>query len=265
VERLFLDSCADAVGNRRLRAEIVEETMQLLGLEQHRNRLVRQLSGGQHFRAVIGRLLVRRPRLLVLDEPFKPFDSYTLENFRRLLLEFRTHYQLSILLSDRSMNAYSVCDKLYHLNGGVIALLPEADRDRLLRASENLSDSFFVSYSRKDVKIATQAVLVLNGEGVSTWFDQHDIPQGAHWDMTIQQALQACRGVIILLSPTSVASPNVLDEISYALDHQKLVLPLLIEDCKLPLRLNRVQYRDVRQEFQKKMRGVAELLKTDLR
>ena len=51
---------------------------------------------------------------------------------------------------------------------------------------------------------------------------------------------------MIILTTTSVASENVKDEISYALDHNKEIVPILLENCSIPLRLCRVQYEDLR-------------------
>jgi hypothetical protein len=50
--------------------------------------------------------------------------------------------------------------------------------------------------------------------------------------------------MIVVLSPASVASHNVMDEVSYALDEGKLVVPILLRSCAIPFRLRRVQYID---------------------
>jgi hypothetical protein len=43
-------------------------------------------------------------------------------------------------------------------------------------------------------------------------------------------------------------SKNVLDEVSYALDAGRPVLPLLIEECEVHFRLRRIQYIDRQSE-----------------
>lgn len=52
----------------------VEETLDLLGLEDLRSRPLRTLSGGQRQRAAIGAVLTAHPRVLVLDEPTSALD-----------------------------------------------------------------------------------------------------------------------------------------------------------------------------------------------
>lgn len=57
--------------------------------------------------------------------------------------------------------------------------------------------------------------------------------------------------MIIVLSPESADSPNVRDEVSYALEEQKLVIPLLYRDCKIPFRLRRLQFIDFTADYKK--------------
>jgi TIR domain len=42
------------------------------------------------------------------------------------------------------------------------------------------------------------------------WVDQLDITKGAIWDQEVERALQACSHVLIVLSPASVNSHNVM-------------------------------------------------------
>ena len=71
--------------------------------------------------------------------------------------------------------------------------------------------------------------------------DQVDIAPGTHWDSAIEVALRNCTCLVALLSPASVASQNVLDEIGLALDLRKKILPVQLTECDTPLRLRRIQ------------------------
>ena len=57
----------------------VEETLDLLGLAEVRNRPVADLSGGQQQRVAIGSVLTTHPRVLVLDEPTSALDPLAAE------------------------------------------------------------------------------------------------------------------------------------------------------------------------------------------
>ena len=104
------------------------------------------------------------------------------------------------------------------------------------------SSTAFVSYSRADSDFALKLAEDLHAAGASVWLDQIELEPGKPWDMEIQRALMICNRMLVVLSPTSVNSTNVLDEVSFALKKQKTVIPVLYQDCEIPLRLHRLQY-----------------------
>ena len=100
-------------------------------------------------------------------------------------------------------------------------------------------DTCFLSYSRSDQDFALRLAHDLRALGVEMWVDSFDIRPSEHWDRAIERAIRGCRNVIAILSPRSVASENVADEISLAIDAGKPIIPVVIEPCDLPLRLTR--------------------------
>ena len=116
----------------------------------------------------------------------------------------------------------------------------------------------FVSYSREDSEFALRLVQDLKAAGANVWLDQLELVPGRAWDNAIEDALLAAQQMLVVLSPTSVKSENVRDEISYALKQGKTVIPVLYMECVIPLRLERRQHIDFRQDY---ARGLAHLLK----
>jgi hypothetical protein len=102
----------------------------------------------------------------------------------------------------------------------------------------------FISYSRDNKEFALKLALELKEAGFPVWLDQLDIPTGVRWDDEIEKALDACDIFMVILTPSSSTSENVKDEIGYAIDSGKRLLPLLLENAKLPFRLRRFQYVD---------------------
>jgi hypothetical protein len=107
----------------------------------------------------------------------------------------------------------------------------------------------FISYSRDDVNLAVRLKADLESRQVSTWRDVDDIPAGASWDNEIQKAINDCSHVLLIVTPRSVYSPNVADELSYARDKKKPILPLIFEEASLPLRIHRAQAIDFREDY----------------
>jgi len=122
------------------------------------------------------------------------------------------------------------------------------------------SQSYFLSYSRSDQGFALRLAADIRARGISLWIDQLDIRPSEHWDRAIEQAVRDSRGIVVVLSPRSVASDNVADEVSFAIDSGKSVLPVMIERCKLPLRITRMQVIDATGTYEDALeRCVAEL------
>jgi hypothetical protein len=119
---------------------------------------------------------------------------------------------------------------------------------------EEKAGHYFLSYSRSDEEFALKLAGDLRAGGVSMWVDQLDIRPSQHWDRAIERAVRDCRGILVVLSPRSVASDNVADEISFAIDSGKSVLPVMIERCTLPLRITRMQVVDATRSYEDALR-----------
>jgi tetratricopeptide (TPR) repeat protein len=115
--------------------------------------------------------------------------------------------------------------------------------------SESAVVRVFVSYAREDLEFASRLNTDLTAAGFDTWIDQRNIVAGSHWDDSIQEALDGCTHMVIVLSPASVRSNNVLDEFNYAYERTPkhyTIVPLLAEECVLPFRMQRLQWIDFR-------------------
>lgn len=60
--------------SRQDRRDRIDEVLNFIALEEHRNRQVKKLSGGMKRRLMIGRALMHRPEVLFLDEPTVGLD-----------------------------------------------------------------------------------------------------------------------------------------------------------------------------------------------
>lgn len=103
----------------------------------------------------------------------------------------------------------------------------------------------FFSYARADRKVAIDLAQRLRAENISIWVDVLDIPTGTPWDDAVESALASCENFVVLLSDTSVKSQNVRDEIAEAIRRECKIVPILIERCRIPFRISRLQYVDL--------------------
>lgn len=116
----------------------------------------------------------------------------------------------------------------------------------------------FVSYSREDADFALTLAKQLRSAGAHVWVDQLDIKPGQRWDRAIEDALADCPNLLVILSPASVDSANVMDEVSLALDERKTVIPVIYRDCKIPFRLRRLQHVDFRLDYDRALTQLLE-------
>jgi photosystem II stability/assembly factor-like uncharacterized protein len=124
--------------------------------------------------------------------------------------------------------------------------------------TQGAQTSFF-SYCRDDSQFALRVGEDLKAAGANVWLDQLDIVPGQRWARAVQDALTNCHRLLVILSPSSVNSTNVEDEITFALEEHKTVIPVLYRDCKVPFQLRPFQYVDFRSDY---ARGLKTLLKT---
>jgi multiple sugar transport system ATP-binding protein len=73
----------------------VTEITELLGIQPLLQRRPAQLSGGQQQRVALGRALVRRPAVLLLDEPFSSLDAPLRDELRRELADWQRELRIT--------------------------------------------------------------------------------------------------------------------------------------------------------------------------
>jgi adenylate cyclase len=91
----------------------------------------------------------------------------------------------------------------------------------------------FISYSSKDRIQADQLIELLGSAGLSVWIDKSGIEVATSWSKEIVQAINECKAFVVLLSPNSLLSNNVIKEVSLASEKRKKILPLDLEPVQL--------------------------------
>ncbi|WP_406860667.1 ATP-binding cassette domain-containing protein [Streptomyces sp. HUAS MG47] len=105
---------APAVMRRR-----VEETLDLLGLADLRNRPIATLSGGQQQRVAIGSVLTTHPKVLVLDEPTSALDPAAAEEVLAVLQRLVHDLGTTVLMAEHRLErVIQYADQVLLLTGG---------------------------------------------------------------------------------------------------------------------------------------------------
>jgi molybdate transport system permease protein len=127
-----LDNVAFGIGGRRGRPEAAT-WLSRLGLDEHAHKRPRQLSGGQAQWVALARALVRRPALLLLDEPMAALDVATRTDARRTLRQHLASYDgVTLLVTHDPVDAATLATRVVALDGGRI--VQDAKPSHLARA-----------------------------------------------------------------------------------------------------------------------------------
>ena len=120
--------------------------------------------------------------------------------------------------------------------------------------------TIFFSYSRDNSDFVINLANDLREAGANVWMDQIDIKPGTRWDRSIENALVSSQTLLVILSKSSVESNNVMDEVSFALEEGKHIVPVLFEECTIPFRLRRLQFADFTGDPKKGIKTLIEAL-----
>ena len=124
--------------------EVADDIARIYGyfprLEERRRQQAGTLSGGEQQMLAIGRALMLRPRLMLLDEPSFGLAPLIVEEVFRILAHVREGMKVSMLLVEQNANfALSLADQAYLLETGEIAVSGSAEE---IRNDESIRNAY---------------------------------------------------------------------------------------------------------------------------
>jgi putative ABC transport system ATP-binding protein len=102
---------------RRLRAMAMLEAV---GLGEHAHRFPNELSGGQKQRVAIARALVKRPILVLADEPTANLDSTTGASIIALMRQVQAELKTTFIFASHDAQLISHADEIFAIRDGTI-------------------------------------------------------------------------------------------------------------------------------------------------
>jgi hypothetical protein len=112
----------------------IEKLIKDLGLWEHKNKYPRQLSGGQQQRCAIGRALIKKPEILLCDEPTGALDYKTSKDILSLLQRINKEYETTIILATHNEEITKMSNITIRLKDGVIC--QEIENYKIMDAQE---------------------------------------------------------------------------------------------------------------------------------
>jgi multiple sugar transport system ATP-binding protein len=103
------------------RKRLVQETAEILGIQDLLGRKPSQLSGGQRQRVALGRAIVRKPEVFLFDEPLSNLDAKLRVQMRTELIKLHNRLQsTSIYVTHDQVEAMTMGDRIVVMNEGLI-------------------------------------------------------------------------------------------------------------------------------------------------
>jgi hypothetical protein len=141
----------------------------------------------------------------------------------------------------------------------------DAEPEAVKKPTGDLSQSVFICYSRDEKGWVDQLVADLQAQGVQTWRDVDDITHTSRsnqlgWRSAIENALDQCAALIIVLSQGAVASPEVQAEWNHFASYKRPIYPVIARECKVPFFLKIYQIWDLTAGYKAKLTELAEQL-----
>ncbi|MBR1437680.1 MAG: ATP-binding cassette domain-containing protein [Synergistaceae bacterium] len=108
-------------GQRHSDTSGIADILSRFGLEEVKDLYPSQISGGQQQRTALARMLLSRPKILMLDEPFSALDSHLRFHMERELLDVFSGFGGSVILVSHSRDeAFRLCRRVAVVSGGHI-------------------------------------------------------------------------------------------------------------------------------------------------
>lgn len=162
--------------NKASPKNVVEELLALVELEQLHNRKIQTLSGGQKQRVALARALVRKPKLLLLDEPLSALDEELRDKLQSLILNIHKQFNLTTLLVSHDMAEMTrladeiifIKDGMIEKSGSPVQMFAAAEANGTLQltavVAEKIDDELCLLIGKDLVKIKVNAQEIIRFE-----------------------------------------------------------------------------------------------------
>lgn len=135
-----------AFGLKDLNSKIINELVNMVGLNGFENAYPNQLSGGMQQRTSIARALAYEPSFIMMDEPFAALDYFTREQMQKELIKIQNKTNCGMLFVTHSIDeALLIAHKIIIIDNGKVSFTYNLEEDNINR---NLLDENFIELKK---------------------------------------------------------------------------------------------------------------------
>ena len=180
----------------------INDSLDLVGMQQHANNYPHELSGGQSQRIALARAIAPQPKLLLMDEPFSNLDTELRETLgyevRDLLKELN---MTAIMVTHDQSDAFALGDQIGVMRSG--ELMQWDSSFNLYHAPSNrfvanfIGDGVFIEGKMIDENLVSTPIGDIRGQTVNTKLADCNVDLLIRPDDVIYDPNSSIRGQVI--------------------------------------------------------------------
>jgi multiple sugar transport system ATP-binding protein len=170
------DNIAFGLRLRKTPKEVVNERIEwagrLLGLTPYLNRRPKELSGGQRQRVAMGRAIVRKPQVFLMDEPLSNLDAKLRVQMRAEIARIQHEVGVTtIYVTHDQVEAMTMGDRVAVMRRGELQQM--ADPQKLYDSPKNLFVASFIGSPAMNI---VEAAVERQGDGITVRIGDQTLP-----------------------------------------------------------------------------------------
>lgn len=101
--------------NKKEKLNAIKQVLSTVGLEGYENRKVYSLSGGEAQRIAFCKLLLKKPKIVLCDEPTGSLDAANTKIMMDLLLEYHHSSGATVVIVTHDLDIAKLCERVIHI------------------------------------------------------------------------------------------------------------------------------------------------------
>lgn len=101
--------------NKKEKLNAIKQVLSTVGLEGYENRKVYSLSGGEAQRIAFCKLLLKKPKIVLCDEPTGSLDATNTKMMMDLLLEYHHSSGATVVIVTHDLDIAKLCERVIHI------------------------------------------------------------------------------------------------------------------------------------------------------